>query len=131
MPKNLLRYQNRSKLSQVVRIAWDVESDLSAHKAGVSCWFDYFQGEGDAQETASSVLGCALRTVCVPGIDPSALGQQVFGSIYGTVTDQTGAGVPNAKVTITDQEKGTKYEVTTNEVGNYTKDRLIPGDVHG
>ncbi len=68
---------------------------------------------------------CAL--ISFLGSTPSALGQQVFGSIYGTVTDQTGAGVPNAKVTITDQEKGTKYEVTSNEVGNYTKDRLIPG----
>src|SRR5690349_2443289 len=57
----------------------------------------------------------------------SIYGQQVFGSIYGTVTDATGATVPNAKVTITDQEKGTQFEATTNESGNYTKDRLIPG----
>ena len=56
-----------------------------------------------------------------------AVAQQVSGSIYGTVTDQTGAAVPNAKVTITDQDKGTKFDVTTNEAGNYTKDRLIPG----
>ncbi|HEY1342969.1 MAG TPA: carboxypeptidase regulatory-like domain-containing protein, partial [Bryobacteraceae bacterium] len=56
-----------------------------------------------------------------------AMGQQIFGSIYGTVTDGTGAAVPNAKLTITDQEKGTKFETTTNEAGNYTKDRLIPG----
>jgi len=57
----------------------------------------------------------------------SLTAQQVFGSIYGTVTDPTGAGVPNTKVTITDQEKGTVFDVTTNESGNYTKDRLIPG----
>ncbi len=57
-----------------------------------------------------------------------AMAQQVSGSIYGTVTDQTGAAVPNAKVTITDQDKGTKFDVTTNEAGNYTKDRLIPGN---
>lgn len=54
-------------------------------------------------------------------------GQQVYGSIYGTVTDPTGAGVPNAKVVITDTEKGTRSEVTTNENGNYTKGQLIPG----
>jgi len=54
-------------------------------------------------------------------------GQQVFGSIYGTVTDPSGAGVPNAKITISDQEKGTTFTVSSNESGNYLKDRLIPG----
>ena len=58
----------------------------------------------------------------------SLVGQQVFGSIYGTVTDATGAAVPNARVIITDQNKGTKSEVTTNESGNYTKNQLIPGN---
>src|ERR1051326_4930135 len=52
--------------------------------------------------------------------------QQVFGSIVGNVTDATGSAVPNAKVTITDQNKGTKSEVVTNESGNYTKGQLIP-----
>jgi hypothetical protein len=61
------------------------------------------------------------------GLAPAAWGQQVFGSIYGTVTDATGAAVPNAKVTITDQDKGTKYDATTNEAGNYSRERLIPG----
>jgi hypothetical protein len=53
--------------------------------------------------------------------------QQVFGTIYGTVTDPSGAAVNNAKVTITDVAKGTKSEVPTNESGNYTKGQLIPG----
>ncbi len=57
----------------------------------------------------------------------SLAGQQVYGTIYGTVTDATGAAVPNAKVTITDQNKATKFDVTTNEQGNYTKGQLIPG----
>src|SRR5436305_1562681 len=53
--------------------------------------------------------------------------QQVFGKIFGTVTDATGGAVSNAKVTITDQNKGTDYDVTTNESGNYDKGQLIPG----
>jgi hypothetical protein len=60
-------------------------------------------------------------------LSTASWGQQVFGNVFGTVTDPSGAGVPNAKVTITDQEKGTVFNVTTNESGNYTKDRLIPG----
>src|SRR5665213_4396760 len=41
--------------------------------------------------------------------------QQVFGSIFGTVTDPTGSAVANAKVTITDVNKGTQFSVTTND----------------
>src|SRR5207248_4635973 len=57
----------------------------------------------------------------------SADAQQVFGRIFGTVTDATGGSVQNAKVTITDQSKGTQFDVTTNESGNYEKGHLIPG----
>src|SRR5947209_13939397 len=53
--------------------------------------------------------------------------QQVFGRIFGTVTDATGGAVPNATVTITDQNKGTTFDTTTNESGNYEKGQLIPG----
>src|SRR5260370_29486849 len=56
-----------------------------------------------------------------------AYAQQVFGSIFGTVTDASGAAVPNAKVVVTDQNKGTRFEVLANESGNYTKGNLIPG----
>src|SRR5271165_3632935 len=55
-----------------------------------------------------------------------AVAQQVFGSIFGTVTDSSGAAVANAKVTIADVNKGTKFEVTTDESGNYAKGQLIP-----
>ncbi|MBV9154812.1 MAG: TonB-dependent receptor [Acidobacteriaceae bacterium] len=56
----------------------------------------------------------------------SAIAQQVFGSIIGTVTDPSGSAVNNAKVTITDVTKGTSFEVNTNESGQYTKGQLIP-----
>lgn len=68
-----------------------------------------------------------LLAVCGVGLEKTATAQQVFGSIYGTVTDQSGAAISNAKVTITDQNKGTSFEVRTNESGNYTKGQLIPG----
>ncbi len=53
--------------------------------------------------------------------------QQVFGSVYGTVTDSSGAAVANARVSIRDINKGTETAVQTNESGNYTKGQLIPG----
>jgi hypothetical protein len=57
---------------------------------------------------------------------PKASGQAVYGSILGTVTDPSGAAVPNAKVTVIDQRKGTKDETTTNDSGNFTVTHLIP-----
>ena len=55
-----------------------------------------------------------------------SFGQAVYGSIFGTVTDPTGAVIPNAKVTVTDVRKGTSDVYTTNESGNYSATHLIP-----
>lgn len=55
-----------------------------------------------------------------------ASAQAVFGSIFGTVTDPQGAAVAGAKVTVTDKNKGTTEETTTNESGNYSVTHLIP-----
>ena len=41
---------------------------------------------------------------------PSALGQAVYGSILGTVTDPSGAAVTGAKVTVTSQTKNVSTE---------------------
>src|SRR5437868_8016670 len=55
-----------------------------------------------------------------------AVGQAVYGSIIGTVTDPQGAAVPGAKVTVTDERKGTKDTATTNDTGNYSVTHLVP-----
>src|SRR5262249_50587649 len=55
-----------------------------------------------------------------------ALAQAVYGSIFGTVTDQSGAAVVGAHLTVTATQKGTKFETTTNESGNYSVTHLIP-----
>src|SRR5207253_9166894 len=57
---------------------------------------------------------------------PPASGQAVFGSIFGTVTDPSGAAVPNAKVTVTSVAKGTSVETTTKADGNYSATHLTP-----
>ena len=55
---------------------------------------------------------CELLRLAMALLIGTAIGhaQQVFGNIYGTVTDQSGGGVPNGKVTITDQDRGSKFE---------------------
>src|SRR5246500_2610511 len=55
-----------------------------------------------------------------------AFGQAVYGSIIGTVTDPQGAAVAGAKVTVTNERKGTKDETTTNDTGNYSVTHLVP-----
>jgi len=54
-------------------------------------------------------------------------GQAVSGSMVGTVTDSSGATVPNAKVTITEVNTGTSRSATTNDSGNYSFSDLPPG----
>ena len=57
---------------------------------------------------------------------PSARAQAVYGSIFGTVTDSTGAVVANATVTVTDIAKGTSVAVKSNGSGEFTIEHLIP-----
>jgi hypothetical protein len=52
--------------------------------------------------------------------------QAIYGSLYGAITDNTGAIVPNAKVTVTDVEKGTQSVVQSNAEGFWRVDNLIP-----
>ncbi|MCL6506107.1 MAG: carboxypeptidase regulatory-like domain-containing protein, partial [Bryobacteraceae bacterium] len=55
-------------------------------------------------------------------------GQVETGQIVGTVTDPTGAVVPNAKVTVRAQATQVTRSATTNEAGLYTFTNLLPGD---
>lgn len=70
------------------------------------------------------VLSLLVLLLCAQA--PQMLAQAVFGSILGTVTDASGAAIPNATVTVTDVAKGISQKVQTNSSGNYRIDRLIP-----
>jgi outer membrane receptor protein involved in Fe transport len=64
--------------------------------------------------------------VCLLTFSSSAFGQAVFGSIFGSVTDTTGAVVPDATITVTDEAKGTSVNVQSNGSGEFTVEHLIP-----
>src|SRR5213596_150453 len=68
----------------------------------------------------------AVFTLAISLWTPPASGQAIYGSIIGTVTDPSGAAVPNARVRVTSISKGTSYEATTNADGNYSVTHLIP-----
>ncbi|HZL27424.1 MAG TPA: carboxypeptidase-like regulatory domain-containing protein [Acidobacteriaceae bacterium] len=57
----------------------------------------------------------------------TAQAQTVTGSIYGTVTDATGAAVPGATVTVTALETGAVTAAKTNSSGDYVFPVLNPG----
>ena len=52
--------------------------------------------------------------------------QAVYGSVFGTVTDSTGAAIPGATVTVADVSKGTSVNVQSDASGNYRVEHLIP-----
>jgi outer membrane receptor protein involved in Fe transport len=69
---------------------------------------------------ALAVFSCCLV------IPQRLLAQAVYGSVFGTVADSTGAVVPNATVTVTDVTKGTSVVVQTDASGEYRVQHLIP-----
>jgi hypothetical protein len=70
---------------------------------------------------ALGLFACASLLLTLP-----AAAQSVYGSIFGTVTDKTGAAVPGATVTVKDEAKGTVVNVTSNGSGDYSVPHLIP-----
>src|SRR6266849_8199608 len=89
----------------------------------------YERAQGEAGKMAKQISIAAMLTICICLVTLTAQpgwGQAVYGSILGTVTDPQGAAVANAKVTVTDQRKGTTDTTTTNDSGNYSVTHLIP-----
>ena len=68
----------------------------------------------------------AISFITLVAIVPAAKGQAVYGSIFGTVTDSTGAVIPNATITVTDVAKGTSVTAQSSGDGQYRIQHLIP-----
>ena len=68
-----------------------------------------------------ALFACASLLLSVP-----ASAQSVYGSIFGTVADKTGAAVPGATITVTDESKGTVVSVISNGSGDYSVSHLLP-----
>src|SRR5690348_11474350 len=57
----------------------------------------------------------------------SAMAQEFRGTINGRVTDQSGAGLASAQVTVKNAARNEETSVTTTDNGDYTVPFLIPG----
>jgi hypothetical protein len=73
---------------------------------------------------ASRLLGLILGNLLLM---PSLLAQTPTGRILGTIIDQTGAALTGATVTITDVQRGTTRNLTTDQAGEYAAPDLTPG----
>src|SRR6185295_4988197 len=80
-------------------------------------------------------LGKLLRVLVITAVaglivtlgERSVNAQAVYGSISGTIKDNTGGVLPGVTVKVTSIERQTADEVVSNESGFYMKDRLLPG----
>src|SRR5437870_786491 len=75
----------------------------------------------------SSVVLALLVTATALLFSASAFAQRTTGTLRGQVLDPAGAVVPNAEVTVTNQETGVSVKVTTTSAGTYALPSLIPG----
>ncbi|AXC10530.1 Oar protein [Acidisarcina polymorpha] len=74
----------------------------------------------------SAALAVCLGMLCMFCLPTASHAQAVFGSIFGSVTDNTGAAIPGATVTVTDEAKGTAVTTQSGSSGEYSVEHLIP-----
>jgi outer membrane receptor protein involved in Fe transport len=68
-----------------------------------------------------------LLITCCFGFSPTSFAQETTATISGRVTDQNGAAVSGAQVTVTDTERGFQRTFQTNEEGVYNAPQLPVG----
>src|SRR5215831_17672229 len=69
-----------------------------------------------------------IRTGCISlFLSLCVFAQRDLGTLAGTVTDAQGGVVANAKISITEQSTGQKYDLETNSVGEFVRPALQPG----
>src|SRR5450432_1141300 len=72
----------------------------------------------------ASLLLTTSFTALLPQV---AMAQMVSGDLVGTVTDTTGAAIPNATVTAVNAATGVKTTSTSNQQGGYRIGNLLAG----
>jgi hypothetical protein len=73
------------------------------------------------------LLSLTIASTILCSAASSASAQVLYGSIVGTLTDQTGAVVPKATVTVTNASTGLSRQATSDEAGYYSIPNLLEG----
>jgi len=77
-------------------------------------------GRSGARKVFATVLFSLLFSI-------SAFAQSFYGTIVGTITDDSGSPLANATVSLTSTDRGFHREVTSDETGTYRFLSLVPG----
>ncbi len=80
---------------------------------------------GTRMRFAVTLLSVSLFFLAL--LAPTAEAQVLYGSLVGTVVDQTQAVVPRAEVTITNKATGATRETTADEAGRYSLPNVLAG----
>jgi hypothetical protein len=80
----------------------------------------------DSKKIARGLLVYLMLTLA--GLVSTPVYAQVAGgTLTGTVTDASGAGIPNTKVSIKNRATGVTRDITTDSAGFYSAPNLLPG----
>jgi hypothetical protein len=77
--------------------------------------------------TRTATLFLFVLALIMLSVGNPAFAQSTTGTLRGQVLDPSGAAVPDAKVTITNQETNVSVTITTTSAGTYQVPSLIPG----
>src|SRR5260370_3755106 len=69
-----------------------------------------------------ALIAALVLTLPIP-----AAAQRTTGTLRGQVLDPTSAGVPNARVTATNQDTGVSISIETTSAGTYDFPSVLPG----
>jgi outer membrane receptor protein involved in Fe transport len=75
----------------------------------------------------SKLRRCAAASLLLTLIAVPADAQVLYGSVIGSLEDQSGASVPNATATLTSQSTGQTLETTADQSGTYRFVNVLPG----
>src|SRR5438309_534361 len=86
------------------------------------------EGRGDAMKTLWGKL--VVLFACIACLSPGVVWSQATNSadVTGSVTDPSGAVVPDVAVTIRDIDKNLERSILTNASGVYDTGPLVPSD---
>ncbi|MFB3777189.1 MAG: carboxypeptidase regulatory-like domain-containing protein [Bryobacteraceae bacterium] len=84
---------------------------------------------GDLKASARALLflGIVIGLVVIPVLSGPLYGQQFYGSVVGSVTDQSGGALAGAAVTLTNVATGERRQAKTGAAGDYQFLNLVPG----
>ena len=105
--------------------------DIACHKGGMRSnmkhhifWSCFSPG---MESFIATRLPIVLLLLLVLALGGSAWAQKDTGSIVGTVKDSTGALIPDAKITVTETERGTTFVTSSDGSGEYVASPLNVG----